>query len=212
MKNIWLRIRLFRALFKVVKNPYQTDEVFKVTNIISKTSDTRPILAKIYENESSKAIVMERYRPPECKMDQLLQMPVGSLGYAYARHLRDNGLDIHFYPSLPLTNDLNYIRLRLVESHDIHHVVLGFDTSIAGEAGLLAFYFAQTHIPVGALLPALACLHLVFYRRESLVDYFESVVRGWKLGKALQPVISIKWEERLQEPLAQLRVEMGLSA
>src|SRR5262245_10890029 len=70
----------------------------------------------------------------------LRKLPEGTLGRAYARFLDRNGID-------PLVvsdrmrerfRDRPYV-LRYTTTHDLHHVLTGFDAGLAGEIGVLAF-------------------------------------------------------------------------
>ena len=45
-------------------------------------------------------------------------------------------------------SDFDYVRAHLRETHDVWHPVTGFDTDVAGELGLQAFYLAQFQAPL----------------------------------------------------------------
>jgi ubiquinone biosynthesis protein Coq4 len=44
----------------------------------------------------------------------------------------------------------NPYALRYTTTHDLHHVLTGFDTGLAGEAGVVAFNVGQGSAPVVA--------------------------------------------------------------
>lgn len=43
------------------------------------------------------------------------------------------------------------MEIRLSQTHDLRHVLTGFDTSLHGEIGLQAFYLGQFPYPLGAM-------------------------------------------------------------
>ena len=51
-------------------------------------------------------------------------------------------------------SDAAYVELRLSQTHDLWHVITGFDTMVAGEIGLQAFHLTQFPHPLGAVLSA----------------------------------------------------------
>ncbi|MEO1068360.1 MAG: Coq4 family protein, partial [Cyanobacteria bacterium J06638_6] len=85
------------------------------------------------------------YYPP-IDLNALSQLPPGTFGYEYARHMRTNHLSpFTISPELDDLARRNVFALRYAITHDIFHVLLGFDTSYAGEIGVLAFAVAQNY-------------------------------------------------------------------
>ncbi|MBD0269721.1 MAG: hypothetical protein ICV77_15680, partial [Cyanobacteria bacterium Co-bin8] len=76
------------------------------------------------------------YYPP-IDLDSLMQYPAGTFGYEYAHHMKKNGLTpLNVSPELGEVARRNVFALRYAVTHDIFHVLLGFDTSYAGEIGV----------------------------------------------------------------------------
>ncbi len=70
--------------------------------------------------------------------------PAGSLGKTYAEHMRRYGLKP--FDISPAYQDLarqHAQGVRYIKTHDLFHVLTGFDTSLAGEIGVLYFTAAQ---------------------------------------------------------------------
>lgn len=51
-------------------------------------------------------------------------------------------------------NDVVYGELRLSQTHDLWHVITGFDTTVVGEIGLQAFHLTQFPYPLASALTA----------------------------------------------------------
>jgi ubiquinone biosynthesis protein COQ4 len=84
------------------------------------------------------------YLPP-IDLEALDQLPEGSFGRAYARHMKEHGLrPFEVSPQFdPEILRRNVFAVRYAVTHDIFHLLLGFDTTLPGEMGVLAFAAAQ---------------------------------------------------------------------
>lgn len=70
----------------------------------------------------------------------------GLFGREYVRHLQSKNLKLFNVSShLKEMADRNIFALRYAVTHDIFHVLLGFDPSYAGEIGVLAFAAEQNY-------------------------------------------------------------------
>src|SRR5262249_33386356 len=93
----------------------------------------------------------------------------------------------------------------------IWHVVLGFDTDIAGELGVQAFYAAQIG---GALSPWLIAGGLLQALMREPDDYdrrLGAIARGWALGKRAVPLFGITWDDAWHKSLAEVQRALGIS-
>ncbi len=60
------------------------------------------------------------------------------LGHAFAHHIIDHGFDPDYYRKIDIKNDVDYVLMRMRQTHDIWHVVTGIGTDPVGELGLKA--------------------------------------------------------------------------
>ena len=83
------------------------------------------------------------YLPP-IDTEALKALPEGSFGRTYALYLERNKL-VPFTVSADLDEVVrrNVFSVRYAVTHDIFHLLLGFDTTLAGEIGVLSFAAAQ---------------------------------------------------------------------
>jgi Coenzyme Q (ubiquinone) biosynthesis protein Coq4 len=73
-------------------------------------------------------------------LNSLLQLPEDTLGGAYARHI----VTQDFNPEAFVTSeDTHWVDYRAALSHDVYHIIAGFDGSPVGEFGLAAFALIQ---------------------------------------------------------------------
>jgi ubiquinone biosynthesis protein Coq4 len=91
------------------------------------------------------------------------------------------------------------------QTHDLWHVLTGFDTSIPGEIGLQAFQAAQTRAPLSPILMGGALLRAGTDRTEMMEPLMEQITKGWQCGIKARSLFSLDWEANWSTPLTQLR-------
>ena len=139
-------ILLLKSLYGVVrlsKNPRNTNFVFLIGNSQDSLAEefrTKKQIDDPFDNVDIKQLLIEKYHPPKYNLDELELLPANTLGNVYAKHMKFNHLDPEFYNDVKPVNAMHYLRLRIRKTHDIWHVINGFDTSENGEMGLQGFY------------------------------------------------------------------------
>ncbi len=148
---------------------------------------------------------------PKIDLEQLSQLPAGTLGYEYAQHMRKNGIQpLAISPDLQEEADRNPFALRYVVTHDIFHVLLGFDTSYAGEIGVYAFVVAQNYSKLLNIFHPLAMLLYPVVEPMRIRETRAYFRRGAALGKQAQCLLTYRFEENWERAIADLRSELGL--
>ncbi|MDJ0704512.1 MAG: Coq4 family protein [Leptolyngbyaceae cyanobacterium MO_188.B28] len=148
---------------------------------------------------------------PAIDMEALGQFPEGSFGREYARHMQENRLTpFNVSPELDDVAQRNVFALRYAVTHDIFHVLLGFDTSYAGEIGVLAFAAAQNYSPALKLsLKAARVLYPLLAPRQR-----QAIAANLKLGAALGQqakfLLGYRFEDHWSHPLTDIKAELGL--
>lgn len=102
--------------------------------------------------------------------------------------------------------DLRYIAQRMRQTHDLWHVLTGYDTDVAGEIELQAFTYGQVRTPF-ALFVALGGLARAPGGRTRLAA---RVWRAFHRARRAQPLCYRAWEQRFTTPLSDVRRELGL--
>lgn len=142
-------------------------------------------------------------------IDALLALPSDTLGHAYAHFLRSRGLTPEvFVPPREIRDEQKrYISQRLRQTHDLWHVVSGYDTDISGEVEVQAFMLGQMLSPFAFFVVLGGLLKAPATRRELL----QRVTRAFLRGKRAKPLSYRKWEERFATPLREVRRELRLT-
>ena len=153
------------------------------------------------------------YAPP-IDMDMLRALPDGTLGREYVRLLEDQGytpltVSEAIEPEILARNTFSY---RLVITHDMIHVLTGFDTSRAGELGVLAFTAAQgyTRMQRYVTLPLAVLVYPLMAPRQ-IRSIVRCLVQGWRMGKRARLVIGQRLEDRFARPIPELRAELAIA-
>ncbi len=148
---------------------------------------------------------------PEIDLDKLRQLPTGTLGREHARFLDANGI-------VPLVISDHIAKrffenpwvLRYTTTHDLHHVISGFDTGLPGEAGAFAFTVGQGSAPGGMGYIWMIRLLYPLITPTQARKVWHNVRVGLELGKRAALLIAEPLESFFEEPLESVRIRLGL--
>jgi S-adenosylmethionine uptake transporter len=197
------------ATFKLAKRPDQVKYVFMMGDAQDNIAESERARAQItdpFASGSLEGMWQSRFSPARYAVEDLLALPVDTLGGAYARHMRAHNLRPDFYEEQTPRHRMHYLRMRLRQTHDIWHVLTGFGTDEFGEVGLQGFYFAQFTNGQSALIGAGAMLKsLLRGRFGDLEKHVDAFCQGYCAGKRAESLLAVKWEELWGERLEDVR-------
>jgi ubiquinone biosynthesis protein COQ4 len=98
----------------------------------------------------------------------------------------------------------------LRDIHDLQHVICGYGRDELGELCLLAFMCAQT--PNRGIAFIIFMARRKFRQEAPLIPIDQCIAEGRRTGQAAGWFATVNWEERLAQPLAGLRAELGIQA
>ena len=156
------------------------------------------------------ALMDSRYPPLQPDIDQLIQLPPGTLGRRYAELIRQLGYDPEFFRPRPTDTEERWLTQRIATTHDIHHVVAGFGTEPQGESGVLAITAAQIGFPAYVLLNGAAQLGSFRFQTERFEDISCAMTHGQAIARQASCLALARWEEGWDKPIHQWRQELGL--
>ncbi len=155
-------------------------------------------------------LIGDRYIPAAHDLNQLLTYPENSLGYIYAKAMKKSGLDPNLHTGMTAESDARYVELRLSQTHDIWHILTGFNTSEIGEIGLQAFHLPQFPYPLATMLIANSLIASTLFDPTQLPSLFAAIGQGWRMGETAQSLFAQKWEEAWDKPLSQWQAELNI--
>jgi ubiquinone biosynthesis protein COQ4 len=203
-------VLLLLRFSRLIVKPKDISPIFKARTFRNHRSN-QLALASLRATPSAAALMTERYlNPRPVDLDALLAYPPGTLAHEFGIYMTRHKLDVVFYPPLEDKDDddISYVRKRARQTHDIHHLLLGFPPEGAGEMAISGFYLAQNRIPLSSLLIGIGFLYTTLREPERLGDLMECVIQGWNLGKQAECFLGVKWEEYWDMPLDELRALM----
>jgi len=142
---------------------------------------------------------------PHLDVARLRKLPKKTLGGAYAEFLDEHRIR----PLEPARKGSAYA-LRFTATHDLHHVVTGFDTTLAGEIGVLAFNVGQGTAPAGMRLLAFAKTLYSIVTPWNARRIFRNARVGLELGRAAKKVLSAPLETWLEDSLRDVRARLEI--
>lgn len=150
--------------------------------------------------------------------EQLQAMPADSFAAAYLEYMGGAGMGTsdYFLAAANLeekaarfgwTEDQCWFVRRMANSHDLFHVVSGYDRTILGEVGVDAFTAGQ--IPLVPLKLLLAYLFLL--KPSEPLGWTQFVWRSYQHGRRTPSLACVDYEDLLGQPLSQVRHAIGMT-
>jgi ubiquinone biosynthesis protein Coq4 len=204
------QLGFLKAFFHLVANPNDTIRVYKLQDQLDKNVDPKEVEKVFLEVEIYRQMVEDHYLAPDYKIDDLAKCAPGTLGYAYYRHMKDNGFDKDFYPAKKVVDVYTYVGQRLNETHDLWHVLTGYSPSLEDEIGLQGFYAAQLESPFQMMIIGAGLLHAALINRNMIRPMMEAIEAGWKNGKVAKYLAVPHWEEMWDRSLEDIRREFNI--
>ena len=149
--------------------------------------------------------------------EQLQAMPADSFAAAYLEYMGGAGMGTsdYFLAAANLeekaarfgwTEDQCWFVRRMANSHDLFHVVSGYDRTILGEVGVDAF--TAGHIP---MLPLRLFLgYLLLLKPSAPFEWSGYVLRCYRQGRATPPLSCLDWESIFPLPVDEARRRAGV--
>ncbi|MCR9278385.1 MAG: Coq4 family protein [Pseudomonadaceae bacterium] len=153
--------------------------------------------------------------PGLLSLAELARQPKGSL----ARELHSMWVDNNFDPEvldrdaiglaqLPLA--LRYLNTRILQMHDVWHLIAGYQTTALHEIAISAFQLAQFgHNYSGQFLATVACIS---HRNapEGFGLLLQTISEAWQHGRNVTPLMAVDWESCWHKDIDSLRNELAV--
>ena len=192
-------------------NPEGTQSVFDMEDGLMKSKSTKELLRFTIKDPAVRELIRERYLQPVPDTEALSKLPKDTLGYRYFYHLDSQGFDPDYYRKIEVQNDIDYVMMRIRQTHDVWHVVTGFDTHPLGEIAIKAVELAQTHRPMAAAICAGGVFRYMLKQPDEFGDCLDSIVAGYQMGLQSKSLLSMKWEDLWDRKLDDLRERLGVT-
>ncbi len=153
--------------------------------------------------------------PGRFRLDDLAACPAGSLGHDFYSLIIDNGFDLEVLDrealglsSLPSPH--NYLNARILQVHDLWHLVGGYRTTGLHEVAISGFQLGQFGHGYSAVFLAMALASTTLKAAPYSALLFEIILGAWVHGRQTPCLLDAPWEEIWMEPIDQVRRHLGV--
>lgn len=201
-----------RAVFCLVARPSETSHAFDIMRAFDPCMMFRTLHR--FKADPRGANLLERevsLLDAVTDQEALRRMAEDSLGYRYHQFLHDNQIDPSALLALwkrrgeyPSDDEAAWFLDRHVLTHDLIHVICGWDTHAADETCQIWFSFGQEGGRANLLIASLGTLRFPW----KVATFW----RAYRLGRHAEWIITLPLENLLTEPLDRARRRCGVIA
>lgn len=209
-------LRFLAGYLQMARDPSRLDVVFRMIDGVQE-SDAGGAMSSFLATPEVSGFLAGSRPPLFLRIEELRALPEGTLGRAYAEFIDARGFDLGALyrgkggASEATIKPEERVRMHMERSHDLWHVVTGFDTDIPGELGLQAFYVAQLGSPIGAAVISAGLINGVVRSPADIPSRMEAIATGWSYGRASKSLFGADWATLVHEPLEEVRARFGIT-
>jgi ubiquinone biosynthesis protein COQ4 len=215
MRNPIRMTKLVVAVARLARDLKRLEQVFAINEHIvamRTPQDEAATIADFTRYPAGQAALRERPRLGRVDLERLRQLPAGTLGHAYVQFLDRNGIVPESIPDVAGAGDIDYVLAHFYETHDLWHVLTGFDADPAGELGVQAFLLAQFRAFLPLFVISAVLVNTALYAYDDKARRLDAIARGWTLGRAARSIVGVDWRAHLEAPLADVQRQFGLAS
>jgi ubiquinone biosynthesis protein Coq4 len=154
--------------------------------------------------------------PPKMTLEALARCPAGSVGHEFYRLIVDNGFDLEVLDREALglsglTPPLDYLNARILQCHDLWHIVAGYRTTALHEVAISAFQLAQFGHGYSAMFLAVTAASTSVRGADGHRLIMDVMMTAWRHGRQTPPMIGIAWETVWDQTTEAVRARFGIS-
>jgi ubiquinone biosynthesis protein Coq4 len=155
--------------------------------------------------------------PPLLALKTLEMLPEGSLGRNLYSMWVDNGFDPEVLDRQAIGLDqmtpaLRYLNTRILQMHDVWHLVGGYQTTSLHEIAISSFQLAQFGHNYSAMFLATGATMSHAHSPQGFGLLMQNLAESWQHGRQMPSFMAIEWEEHWHKDIATVRSERGISA
>ena len=153
--------------------------------------------------------------PPMITLEGLARLPEGSLGRALLAMWTEDQLDPEVLDRdamglADLSSALRYLNTRLLQMHDVWHLVAGYRTTSLHEMAISSFQLAQFGHHYSAMFLATVLCMSCLKQPAGFPLLMQNFAEGWRHGCNAPKFMEIEWESGWRLDIASLRQKYGI--
>ena len=154
--------------------------------------------------------------PSRFSLEALARCPKGSLGAEFHDLIVDNGFDLEVLDRealglADLPAPLDYLNARILQCHDLWHILAGYQTTILHEVAISGFQMAQFGHHYSSMFLGVVTSKMALNQPEALPLFLDVILTAWTHGRQCPPLIGLDWEALWDQPAEAIRVATGVT-
>jgi ubiquinone biosynthesis protein Coq4 len=154
--------------------------------------------------------------PKPFTLEALARCPADSLGGEFHSLIVDNGFDLEVLDRKALGLDklpppLDYLNARILQCHDLWHIVGGYRTTALHEVAISGFQLGQFGHHYSAMFLAMVLTRIAFERPEGGPLMLQTILTAWAHGRRTPSLMPVPWESIWDKPVDQVRARLGVT-
>ncbi len=155
--------------------------------------------------------------PSRFTLEALEACPAGSLGGQLHSLVVDDGFDLEVLDRdtlalAELPEPLDYLNIRILQCHDIWHLVAGYETTGLHEVAISGFQMAQFGHHYSSMFLGLVLTKVALTEPfEGMGFLLDTVLSGYTHGRETPPLLGVEWEAVWDRPVTDLRSALGVA-
>jgi ubiquinone biosynthesis protein Coq4 len=205
----------WEAYWKVVAGPPEGYDALTITvAVASLGAEVHPDFEAIAENNARNhpgaAVAVTRPIPGHTDIPALANCPEKSLGLSLYNMIVDNGYDPEVLDrdAIDLSSKphaLHYLNARILQMHDVWHLVAGYTTHSSNEIAISAFQLAQFGHNYSAMFLAAGMAMGTVNEPRGFTVVMQIITEAWQHGRATPCMMNIEWEQEWNNSLEDIR-------
>ena len=207
------------AFWKVVQGPPGYDALTITVAVASLGAAVHPAFEAIAErharNHPGAAIAVTSPIPGHTDIEALASCPPQSLGASLYTMIVENGydpevLDRESIKLSAMPHTLHYLNARILQMHDVWHLVAGYTTHSSNEIAISAFQLAQFGHNYSAMFLAAALAMSTTAEPRGFTILMQIITEAWQHGRATPAMMNIEWETEWNNSLESIRAKYAI--
>lgn len=208
--SLFTRLRLASRCLMVLKDDPGNTHYGPLFNACMDTETYAHMAARWRQREAGRALLDDRpsLQGPDLDLAALAALAPDTLGHALYRYFNDLKIP-PFVSEFPVTNDVDYLSKRYRETHDLLHVLTGYEIDDYSEMELQAFVLGNLGLRQTLLILFFGLLTLIPKAGpRAMLRYPGDLRRAYLRGRASQFLLDVRFEDLWAEPLEAVRARL----
>jgi ubiquinone biosynthesis protein Coq4 len=207
----------WQSFWEVVEGPPEGYDALTITVAVAALGEAlHPEFEQIAEkyacHHPGAVKAVTRPIPGHTDIPALANCPEKSLGLSLYNMIVENGydpevLDRESIKLSALPHSLHYLNARILQMHDVWHLVAGYTTHSSNEIAISAFQLAQFGHNYSAMFLAAGMAMATTKEPRGFTIIMQIVTEAWQHGRETPCMMDIEWEREWNSSLGDIRAK-----